>query len=135
LQKQWNIWLRNRYATTEKLRLAWGPSGSISVGKEEQLEKDSVHIFRHSRFGERTAETQRDWLRFLWATEDAYWQAMQRYLKEDLGVRGVVMGTIVGCSTPNLMARFDAVDAHAYWQHPHFPGRQWDAEKDRKSVV
>src|SRR5207253_8188830 len=38
LQKQWNIWLRNRYATTEKLRLAWGPSGSISVGKEEQLE-------------------------------------------------------------------------------------------------
>jgi len=53
---------------------------------------------------------------------------MQRYLKEDLKVCGVVMGTIVGCSTPNLMARLDAVDTHAYWQHPHFPGRQWDMD-------
>src|SRR5260370_31186549 len=53
---------------------------------------------------------------------------MQHYLKDDLRVRGVVIGNIVGCSTRNLMAGFDAVDTHAYWQHPQFPGRPWDAD-------
>src|SRR5262249_42706400 len=91
-------------------------------------EDGSVALPEHDRAGERTAEGQRDWLRFLWETEDAYWQAMRRCLKEELKVRGVVVGTIVGCSTPNLMARLDGVGTHASRQHPHFPSRPWDAE-------
>jgi hypothetical protein len=104
------------------------PGGVIGLDPAERLEDGSVHVFERSRFSERTAEAQRDWLRFLWETEDAYWQAMQCYLKEELKVRGVVVGTIVGCSTPNLMARLDAVDTHAYWLHPHFPHRPWDPD-------
>jgi hypothetical protein len=104
------------------------PGGTVGLAADERLEDGSVPVFARSSFGGRTPEGQRDWLRFLWRTEDAYWQAMQRYLKDDLKVRGVVIGTIVGCSTPNLMARLDAVDAHAYWQHPKFPHREWDQE-------
>ncbi|MFA0767745.1 MAG: hypothetical protein OXFUSZZB_001073 [Candidatus Fervidibacter sp.] len=104
------------------------PGGIAGLAGNEQLEDSSVPIFLRGRFGERTAEAQRDWLRFLWETEDRYWQAMYRYLKDELKVRALVMGTIVGCSTPNLMAKLDAVDTHAYWQHPIFPSRPWDPE-------
>jgi hypothetical protein len=104
------------------------PGGAICLGPDERLERRSVRLFTRRRFSERTAEGQRDWLRFLRDTEGAYWQGMYRYLKDDLKVRGVVIGTIVGCSTPNLMARLDAVDTHAYWQHPQFPHRPWDPD-------
>jgi hypothetical protein len=108
--------------------MSFRPGGTIGLTPGERLEKGTVALCRRSFFGERTAEGQRDWLRFLWETEDDYWQAMQRYLKQEIKVRGVVIGTIVGCSTPNLMARLGAVDTHAYWQHPHFPGRPWDPD-------
>src|SRR5262249_5209913 len=108
--------------------VSFRPGGVIRPAADERLEDQTVPRFEYDRLAEHTAEAQRDWLRFLWETEDDYWQAMQRYLKEELHVRGVVVGTIVGCSTPNLMARFAAVDTHAYWQHPHFPGRPWDPD-------
>ena len=53
---------------------------------------------------------------------------MQRFLKEELGVKVPMVGTIVATSTPNLMADFDVVDSHAYWQHPQFPGKPWDMD-------
>jgi hypothetical protein len=108
--------------------ISFRPGGVVGLAPGERLEDKSVPLFERGRFAERTAEGQRDWLRFLWETEDAYWQTMRRFLKEELKVRGVLVGTIVGCSTPNLMARFDAVDTHAYWQHPRFPGRSWDSD-------
>jgi hypothetical protein len=120
--------LAGQAATVWLAGVSLRPGGAAGLAPGEQIENDALPPFAHARFGERTAPAQRDWLRFLWETEDAYWQAMQRYLKEVLKVRGVVMGTIVGCSTPNLMARFDTVDTHAYWQHPQFPDRPWDPE-------
>ena len=104
------------------------PGGIIGLGKDERLDGDAVPAFTLSQFGERTPAVQRDWIRFLWETEDRYWQAMAGYLKKDLKVQALVIGTIVGCSTPNLMAKMDCVDTHAYWQHPVFPGRPWDPE-------
>ena len=77
---------------------------------------------------ERTPELQRDWIRFMWETEDRYWQSMYGYLKKDLNVQALIIGTVTGCSTPNQMAKMDCVDTHAYWQHPTFPGRPWDPE-------
>jgi hypothetical protein len=42
--------------------------------------------------------------------------------------RALVIGTIVGGSTPNLMAKMDCLDIHTYWQHPVLPARPWDPE-------
>jgi hypothetical protein len=86
-----------------------------------------IQDFLHS--GEttaRTTEARRDWLRFLLQTEEAYWQGMRDYLKSTLGLRSLVMGTIQGCSTPNVQALFDAIDSHYYWHHPAFPSVPWD---------
>jgi hypothetical protein len=120
--------LARQKATTRLAGMSFRAGGTVGLDADERLEDGSVAVFEQGQPGSRTAEAQRDWLRFLWETEDVYWQAMRRFLKEDLHVRGVVIGTIVGCSTPNLMARLDAVDTHAYWQHPHFPHRPWDAD-------
>jgi hypothetical protein len=120
--------LARQKATVRLAGMSLRAGGTVGLAADERLEDGSVAAFAHEPSDNRTAEAQRDWLRFLWDTEDAYWQAMRRYLKEELHVRGVVIGTIVGCSTPNLMARLDAVDTHAYWQHPQFPHRPWDAD-------
>ena len=70
----------------------------------------------------------RDWIRFLWETERKHWTGIERFLKEELGVKVPVVGTIVATSTPNLMSDMDVVDSHAYWQHPQFPGKAWDMD-------
>ena len=80
-----------------------------------------------TRLTSASSSATRDWVEFLWAAEDAYWQTLYHYLKNELKVQGLVIGTIVGCSTPNLMARLDCIDSHAYWQHPIFPGQPWDS--------
>lgn len=103
------------------------PGGSTGLEEGQSLES-GMPLFAHNRFAGQPAGAQRDWLRFLWETEDGYWKEMQQYLKDELHVKGVTIGTIIGCSTPHLMARFDAVDTHAYWQHPDFPGQSWDPE-------
>ena len=69
---------------------------------------------------------QDDWNHFLWETEEHYWTGMNRYLKDDLGVKAVVVGTASGYSPSLMQASLDAVDAHAYWHHPQFPGKAWD---------
>ena len=114
------------------------PGGVMGLRPDEQFAGEGLPPFEHKAIGERTAPAQRDWMRFLVETENRYWQAMNRFLKEELRVRAPIAGTIVGCSTPNLMARLDWVDTHAYWQHPRFPGRPWDAENwivENKTMV
>lgn len=94
----------------------------------ENLEAGNLSIVLRNAEGAQSESQQKDWLRFLWDTESRYWRAMDDYLKQDLKVKAIIFGTIVGCSTPNLMAAFDCVDTHGYWQHPEFPGKGWDPE-------
>lgn len=104
------------------------PGGVEGLQADESVEAGSVAAFEKATFGQRTPAAQRDWMRFLLETEDRYWQAMYRFLKDELRVRALVTGTIGGCAPLNLMAKMDWVDTHAYWQHPRFPRRPWDPE-------
>jgi len=94
--------------------------------EEESLENSTVSIFTLGNFGVRTIRAREDWVKFLWSLEEGYFTEMRDYLKKDLEVKAPVIGTIVGCSTPNIMAQMDVIDTHAYWHHPSFPGRPWD---------
>lgn len=94
----------------------------------ESLEAGDLSIVLRNAEGVQSENQLKDWLRFLWDTENRYWRAMDDFLKQELKVKAITLGTIVGCSTPNLMSAFDCVDTHAYWQHPEFPGRGWDPE-------
>ncbi len=85
-----------------------------------------VPAFTKNDYARRTRAAQEDWLRFLWSREAAYWPGMHRFLREELGVRALIIGTQLNWSPFPIQQQMDVIDAHAYWQHPHFPGRDWD---------
>ena len=103
------------------------PGGLVGLYPGEDLNSASIRNFLQA--GEtiaRTTEAKKDWLRFLLQTEEQYWLAMRDHIKATVGSQSLVMGTIQGCSTPNLQANFDIIDTHYYWNHPQFPGTPWD---------
>ena len=63
-------------------------------------------------------EQRRAFFEFLLDTERAYWTEMQRFLKDDLGVKAPISGTQLGFSSPIVQSELDYIDDHAYWCHP-----------------
>jgi hypothetical protein len=60
-------------------------------------------------------------------TEESYYVGMMNFLKTDIGVKCPITGTIgFGPMGTFTQSKMDFVDAHAYWQHPSFPRKQWD---------
>ena len=85
--------------------------------------------------GAETAARSRDWYRFLQATDEAYFTGMRNFLKNEVGVKSPITGTI-GLGMLGTMSQrdMDFVDAHAYWDHPRFPRRQWDMATGRSRI-
>ncbi|MBI5832981.1 MAG: carbohydrate binding domain-containing protein [Armatimonadetes bacterium] len=108
--------------------LSLRPGGVTGLPAGESLEAGTVTALAYAGRHQRSVAMVGDWCRFLWETERAYWRTMHAYVRDELKVRSLVIGTVVGCSTPNLMAEFGVIDGHAYWEHPVFPGRAWDAD-------
>jgi hypothetical protein len=75
-----------------------------------------------------TPAKQRDWQEFIWDTETAYWNGMRDFLKKDLGVKAPIVGTQGFWSPGHVQAGMDVIDSHAYWHHPDFHGRGWNAD-------
>lgn len=104
------------------------PGGSVGLPASARVEDETIPLPPAHGGEPTTAAARRDWIGFLAETERHYWQAMAGFLKNDLGAKALIVGTIIGTSTPTLQAELDAVDSHAYWQHPQFPGRPWDPD-------
>jgi hypothetical protein len=57
--------------------------------------------------------------------EDAYFQMMSRYLKDDLKVNALIVGASdhnhyrSGYALLSSLSKLDVVDGHVYWQHPN----------------
>ncbi|GAB4233041.1 MAG: hypothetical protein Kow00109_05660 [Acidobacteriota bacterium] len=99
--------------------------GRMGLLAGEDLGRRTIQLVKRDSVDLRTSRALRDWIDFLWETERSYWLTMRAHLKETLGSRALIVGTVVGTSTPHLMALFDVVDSHAYWQHPSFE-KAWD---------
>jgi carbohydrate binding protein with CBM4/9 domain len=102
------------------------PGGRVGLAEGERLGR--LAPFTKGSFSSRTPAAQRDWIRFLWDTEARYWTGMERFLKDELGVKSLVVGTQMGWSPFTVQEKLDVIDSHSYWQHPHFPGRAWDMD-------
>ncbi len=96
------------------------PGGSMGVFPDENLDTESIRVITKSEAANRNQVAQRDWVEFLWNLEEKYWNEIRNYVKNDLGASAPIIGTVVGNSTPNLMAQMDVIDSHAYWHHPSF---------------
>ncbi|HEY3324791.1 MAG TPA: carbohydrate binding domain-containing protein [Planctomycetota bacterium] len=100
--------------------------GRVGMFEGESLEQKTMRVPKSADSRSMSPEGKQDWVKFLWETERKHWNEMRRFIHEDLNVKAPVTGTIVATTTPQLMADMDVVDTHAYWQHPHFPGKPWD---------
>ncbi len=72
-----------------------------------------------------------DWIAFLADTERNYADDMRGYLKNTLKVHANVICSQIswgGLTGLNREANMDFADNHAYWQHPSFPNKPWDAK-------
>lgn len=100
------------------------PGGRVGLRKTESIKDDSVLLYAESESPQRMT----DRMIFLAETEKAYFDEMRNFIKNDLGCKALVTGTIVfGPLGLYAQSDMDFIDAHAYWQHPRFPGRPWDA--------
>ena len=101
--------------------------GAVNGTVERQADGAFASFARDGLAGH-TLAVQRDWYRFLWDTEERYWTGMKRFLREDLHAKSLIVGTPMGWSPFPIQAQMDVIDSHAYWQHPRFPHKAWDAE-------
>jgi len=111
--------------TYELSAVSLKPGGILGLQDGQKLEDASVPIFKHGEMTA-TAAARADWADFMWDTEHDYWTGMCKFLKETLGVKSLVAGTQLGYSPVHIQAALDFCDNHSYWQHPSFPGRDWD---------
>lgn len=123
LQGKFNDFLKQRYASTDKLHEAWG-----TLDEGESLEDGKVKLFGSAEKPDDRRMVDR--MLCLMEVEQAYWDGMYNFVKKDLGYKGLVTGTIV-FGPCNLYAQrnMDWIDCHAYWGHPRWEkdvGR-WDS--------
>ncbi len=99
------------------------PGGQVVLAEGESVAAGTVALFAERGSQPRIL----DRMIFLAETEKAYFDDMRSYIKNDLGCGALVTGTIVfGPLGLYAQRDMDFIDAHAYWQHPRFPGRPWD---------
>ena len=111
--------------TCELADISLRPGGVAGLEPGQTLEEENVPVLLHNEM-RLTRAARRDFADFLWDTERDYWWGMYRYVKEELGVRAVVIGTQLGYSPVHVQAGLDSIDNHSYWNHPVFPNRPWD---------
>ena len=103
--------------------VAMGAGGQVGLAPGETIEAGNVALFADSEVEARAL----DRIRFLAQTEKDYFDAMRTFVRDELGCKALVTGTIVfGPAGMYAQSDMDFVDAHSYWHHPHFPGRSWD---------
>ncbi len=99
------------------------PGGQVGLAEGESLGKGNIALFQENESAPRVL----DRMVFLAETEKAYFDGMRSYVRNDLGCKALVTGTIVfGPLGLYAQSDMDFIDTHAYWQHPRFPGRPWD---------
>ncbi|MHC4807077.1 MAG: carbohydrate binding domain-containing protein, partial [Planctomycetota bacterium] len=99
------------------------PGGRVAMYEGESIQAGTVALYVDSQTPARTL----DRMCFLAETEKAYFDDMREFIRDDLGSRALVTGTVVfGPLGLYAQSDMDFIDTHAYWQHPRFPGTPWD---------
>jgi hypothetical protein len=93
------------------------------IADDQQLEAQSISFPSPS-----SAPAMADFKEFMVAVETGFITDLMAFLKKDLGVKvPITASQITYHGAPLVAATCDYTDIHAYWQHPHFPGKPWDS--------
>jgi hypothetical protein len=112
--------------TLEFAELSLRPGGQFGVPDGCALEKGNIPPARN-REQELSAEHYQDFWCFLFDIEQKYWGGMYRFLKDELKAKQSVSGTQLYYGSKVVQASLDYCDDHAYWNHPAWPVKAWDA--------
>jgi len=117
LTKRYNGWLNEHlsFAELDELRksLAINEDGLIPRLTSSQFSSAPTKRFHREA-------------RFYMELEQDYFQEMYRYLKDQLGVKALIVGTSdhnhgkSGYPLLTSTSKLDVVDGHVYWQHPRY---------------
>ncbi|RLF17298.1 MAG: hypothetical protein DRJ66_01170 [Thermoprotei archaeon] len=116
LKEKWNEYLRARFGSIEDVLKAWGIKDIKAPVITSDLYWKSPQFIREA------------WIDFLWHLEAETFMEIYNFLKHEVGCKALIVATTCRFSPLNIVSKFDVVDAHAYWQHPKFPGTPWDPQ-------
>ena len=112
LTKQFNAWLP-QHVPAAKLAAWRDASGQVPrMNKQQALKADQ------DRFDAEAC--------FYMEVEGRFFRTMAKFLREDLGVKSLLIGDsdhnhgMSGYPHVAALAQLDAVDGHIYWQHPRY---------------
>jgi hypothetical protein len=117
LTKRYNAWLEKHLSLAELKALR----KMAGVGEDElipRLTKNQFAAAPKKRFNLEAT--------FYMELERNYFEEMYRYLKEEIGVRSLIVGTSdhnhgkTGYPLLTSTSQMDIVDGHVYWQHPSY---------------
>lgn len=100
--------------------------GNIENVKKSPFNKNNVKFPTFAEYKYVPNEYKNIVLSFLYDLEEKYWVSMRDFIRNEVGSKSLIMGTVNSCSTPVLQNCFDIIDSHAYWNHPVFPNKDWD---------
>ncbi|MFT3867073.1 MAG: hypothetical protein QM715_01120 [Nibricoccus sp.] len=104
--------------------VAGAVSGGLKSG--ESLEDRTISLP-----GEPSTRQWADWIHFLADTDRAFAEEMRAFLRDELKVKAPIICSQINFSGLTALDReqsMDFADTHTYWQHPDFPGGDWDRQ-------
>jgi hypothetical protein len=122
LTDQYNAWLA-RTLKPEQLAAIRKEAGAGENGRVPRLMPDGFAKASKERFGAEAA--------FLMETEQSFFAGMKKLLKDELGVKSLLIGSadhndgISGYPHGRSNMLFDVIDGHGYWQHPTIAAETW----------
>jgi len=117
LSVRYNEWLKEQLSSTE-LKALRDMAGVKEDELIPRLTKNEFAAAPKKRFHLEAA--------FYMELEHNYFQTMYRYLKDELGLQALVVGTSdhnhskTGYPLLTSTSQLDIVDGHVYWQHPRY---------------
>jgi len=117
LTERYNAWLKERLSSTELKELR----KMAGVKEDESIPRLTKEQF---------SATPKKWFQleaaFYMELERDYFEKMYRYLKQELGLKSLIVGTSdhnhgkTGYPLLTSTSKLDVVDGHVYWQHPRY---------------
>ncbi|MEM8874787.1 MAG: carbohydrate binding domain-containing protein [Planctomycetota bacterium] len=101
------------------------PGGELRLPDALPLTPPDIPLVGFDALSDPTPQAKADYMAFLADTEQVYWSHMADYFRDELGVQGLIVPTIVGYTAPHVMAPYDAIDTHEYWTIPIMGGGAW----------
>lgn len=117
LTKKYNAWLQERLSPDEMKELK-KTSGVEDGALIPRLTREQFNKAPEKQFHLEAT--------FYMELERLYFEGMQKYLKETLGVKSLIVGTSdhghykTGYPLLASTSKLDVVDGHVYWQHPNY---------------